>query len=73
LTIIGGSASQKLAALIAKELDETLCPLETRKFPDGERYIRIDGKLEQDAVVVQSTGLSPGPKLIRTIFNLKNP
>ncbi|MDO9043993.1 MAG: ribose-phosphate pyrophosphokinase-like domain-containing protein, partial [Methanobacteriaceae archaeon] len=39
--IIGGSASQKLAAKVAKELDDYLCPVETRKFPDGERYIRF--------------------------------
>ena len=33
ILIIGGSASQKLAANVAKELGETLCPLETKKFP----------------------------------------
>jgi ribose-phosphate pyrophosphokinase len=71
LTIIGGSASQKLAALIAKELDETLCPLETRKFPDGERYIRIGGKLEQDAVVVQSTGYPQDQNLLELFLILK--
>ena len=39
--IIGGSASQKLAANVARELGDVLCPIETKKFPDGERYLRI--------------------------------
>lgn len=69
--IIGGSASQKLAALIAKELGETLCPLETRKFPDGERYIRIGGNLEPDAVVIQSTGYPQDQNLLELFLILK--
>jgi ribose-phosphate pyrophosphokinase len=54
--IIGGSSSQKLAANIAREMGDVLCPLESRKFPDGERYIRIKGDVEDGGVVVQSTG-----------------
>lgn len=69
--IIGGSASQKLAALIAKELGETLCPLETRKFPDGERYIRIRGDVDSDAVVIQSTGYPQDQNLLELFFILK--
>ena len=38
--IIGGSASQDLAAHVAKELDEELCYVEIKKFPDGEKAIR---------------------------------
>ena len=41
--IIGGSASQKLAAKVANELGDVFCPLETKKFPDGERYLRVKG------------------------------
>ncbi len=69
--IIGGSASQKLAASIAKELDEILCPLETRKFPDGERYIRIDGDIDPDAVVIQSTGYPQDQNLLELFLILK--
>jgi len=70
--IIGGSASQKLAANIAGELGDTLCSIETRKFPDGERYIRIKGKLEDEAVVIQSTGYPQDENLIELFFLLKN-
>lgn len=70
--IIGGSASQKLAAKIAKELNTTLIPIETRKFPDGERYVRINGKLKDEAVVVQSTGYPQDENLIELFLILKN-
>lgn len=69
--IIGGSASQKLAALVAKELNETLCPLETRRFPDGERYIRIGGDVDPDAIVIQSTGYPQDQNLLELFLILK--
>lgn len=73
--IIGGSASQKLAAKVAGELGDTLCPLETRKFPDGERYIRIKGDINQRAaeemVVIQSTGYPQDQNLMELFLILK--
>ena len=45
ILIIGGSASQKLAANVAKELGETLCPLETKKFPKD--MLESKGKLKR--------------------------
>lgn len=71
ILIIGGSASQKLAAKVAEELNETLCPLETRRFPDGERYIRIGGNIEENAVVIQSTGYPQDQNLIELFLILK--
>lgn len=71
LLIIGGSASQKLAAQIAKKMGEPLCPLETRKFPDGERYIRIKGKMENTVTVVQSTGYPQDENLMELFLILK--
>ncbi|HSO25200.1 MAG TPA: ribose-phosphate diphosphokinase, partial [Methanobacteriaceae archaeon] len=70
--IIGGSASQKLAAKVAKELDDYLCPVETRKFPDGERYLRFKGEIEKEVVVVQSTGYPQDENLMELLFILKN-
>ena len=67
ILIIGGSASQKLAANVAKELGETLCPLETKKFPDGERYVRIKGEVEKNVTVIQSTGFPQDENLIELI------
>ncbi len=70
--IIGGSASQKLAADIAKELGDTLCSIETKKFPDGERYIRIKGDVEKKIVIIQSTGYPQDENLIELLFLIKN-
>jgi ribose-phosphate pyrophosphokinase len=71
LLIIGGSASQKLAANIAREMGESLCPMETHKFPDGERYIRINGEVEDGIVVVQSTGFPHDENLLELFLILK--
>jgi ribose-phosphate pyrophosphokinase len=70
--IIGGSASQKLAAKIAWDLGENLSPIETRRFPDGERYIRIKGEVPSEVVVIQSTGYPQDENLMELFLLLKN-
>ena len=70
--IVSGSASQKLAAEVANELGEYLCPIETKKFPDGERYIRIKGTIEEKVVVIQSTGYPQDENLLELLFIIKN-
>jgi ribose-phosphate pyrophosphokinase len=70
--IIGGSASQKLAAKVAWEMGESLSPIETRRFPDGERYIRVKGEVPQDVVVIQSTGYPQDENLMELFLILKN-
>ena len=72
LLIIGGSASQKLAAKVAWELGENLSPIETRRFPDGERYIRIKGEVPKEVVVIQSTGYPQDENLMELFLLLKN-
>jgi len=72
LLIIGGSASQKLAANVAKELGDWLCPIETKKFPDGERYLRIKGKIDKEVIVIQSTGYPQDENLIELLFLIQN-
>lgn len=70
--IIGGSASQKLAAKVAWDLGENLCPIETRRFPDGERYIRVKGEVPREVVVIQSTGYPQDENLMELFLILKN-
>ena len=66
---IGGSSSQDLAASVARELGEKLCYVETRKFPDGERYLRISESVENEEVtVIQSTGYPQDETLMELIF-----
>ncbi len=70
--IIGGSASQKLAAKVAWDLGENISPIETRRFPDGERYIRINGEVPKEVVVIQSTGYPQDENLMELFLILKN-
>jgi ribose-phosphate pyrophosphokinase len=55
--IIGGSASTALAERISRELGNAPFGIPfTKRFPDGELYLRVGGRLEgDDVVVVQST------------------
>jgi ribose-phosphate pyrophosphokinase len=70
--IIGGSSSQKLAAKVSKELDDYLCPIETKKFPDGERYIRFKDDIEKEVTVIQSTGFPQDENYMELFLILKN-
>ena len=70
--IIGGSASQDLAAHVARELGERLCYVETKKFPDGERYLRIDGEIDDEVTVIQSTGYPQDENLMELLFIVSN-
>ncbi|MDO5850885.1 MAG: ribose-phosphate diphosphokinase [Methanobacteriaceae archaeon] len=72
MVVIGGSASQKLAAEIATYLDDKLALIETKKFPDGERYIRINEKINSDeqVIVVQSTGYPQDENILELLFIL---
>jgi ribose-phosphate pyrophosphokinase len=55
--VIGGTASTGLAERISRELGNAPFAIPfTKRFPDGEMYLRIGGRLEgDDVVVVQST------------------
>lgn len=70
--IIGGSASQSLAAEVARELNDKLCSVETKKFPDGERYFRIKDEIPADEkiIIVQSTGYPQDENMMELFFIL---
>lgn len=58
--IIGGSSSQDLAARVARELNVKDGKLEIRRFPDGEKYLRVlDDVRNQDVAIIQSTHHTP--------------
>jgi len=60
LKIIGGSAGRSLAALVARQLGIKPTPTEIRRFPDGEKYIRIGEDVKnEDVVIVQSIHHAP--------------
>lgn len=59
--LIAGPASQILGVKIAQELDIDVINTETKTFPDGENYLRINIEnetliAEKEVIIVQSTG-----------------
>ncbi len=60
MKIIGGSAGRSLAVLVARQLAIKPSPTEIKRFPDGEKYIRIgDDVKNEDVVIVQSVHHTP--------------
>ena len=70
--IIGGCACQDLAASVARELGEKLCYVESKKFPDGEKYLRIQGDIESEVTIIQSTGYPQDENLMELLFLISN-
>ena len=60
LKIIGGSAGRVLATLVAREVGVKASEAEIRRFPDGEKYVRITEDVAgQDVVIIQSIHHEP--------------
>jgi ribose-phosphate pyrophosphokinase len=57
--VIPGPASQELGQKIAELLKTKVVPVEFKRFPDGESYIRFDGKIETEDVIIVQTTSSP--------------
>ena len=53
--IVTGSASQSLAAALARELEEELTPVSYDRFPDGELLAAVPGFEGERAIIVAST------------------
>ena len=69
--IIAGSASKDLAEKISVLLKEQLVRPETKKFPDGEIYIRLREKIEEPVIVVQGLHCPQNDHLVELLFILK--
>ncbi len=63
-TIIPGSNSLALAKAVSDITGFALAQVSTRKFPDGESYVRIDSKISDDAIIVQSSFPNQNDSLI---------
>jgi ribose-phosphate pyrophosphokinase len=64
LLIMGGSASRLLAIKVARELGRIVSKLEVKRFPDGEKYIRVlDDVKGKDVAVIQSMYSRPDAHL----------
>lgn len=71
MLIIGGSTSQDLAAKVAEKLGKRLCYVENKKFPDGERYLKINGNIDDEVIIIQSTGYPQDENILELLFLIK--
>jgi len=73
MIIIPGPASIDLGREIAKQLKAKSVQVEFKRFPDGESYIRFDGSVEnEDVVIVQSTGPPQNENMIQLLLMADN-
>jgi len=69
LLIFGGSASQILAIDIAKILGAAVSKLEIKRFPDGEKYLRVQQDVSGQCVaIIQSTSHHPDEYLFEYLL-----
>ena len=66
MIVVPGPASKELGGKIAKELNAKVIGVFFKQFPDGESYVRFEGELEnENVVIVQSTCPPQDSNLIR--------
>ena len=71
MLIFSGSSNISLAKKIAKGFNKNLSEIEIVTFPDKENRVRvIDKVLDQDVIVIQSTGVSPNRYYMELFFIL---
>ncbi len=68
MIILPGPASPNLGKCLAAELDTNLVPVYFKKFPDGESYVRIDGNVENQEVVIVQTTSPPQDERLMQLF-----
>ena len=67
--VVGGSTSEALASKVAKELGVSLGGLEVRRFPDGEKYLRVLSDVKGQVVaVIQSIHHTPDEMLFEYLL-----
>jgi len=69
LLIFGGSASEVLATEVARRLGVAVSKLEIKRFPDGEKYLRVQQDVSGRCVaVIQSTFHHPDEYLFEYLL-----
>ncbi|HYW01867.1 MAG TPA: ribose-phosphate diphosphokinase [Candidatus Acidoferrum sp.] len=69
MIVVGGSSCQDLASKVAEQLGTKAARLEIRRFPDGEKYLRVLEDVKGDEVVViQSIHHSPDELLFEYLL-----
>jgi len=69
MIVVPGPASTELGKEIAHQLRARVVPVEFKRFPDGESYVRLDGSLaNEDAIIVQTTGPPQAENLVQLLL-----
>ncbi|MFB0567393.1 MAG: ribose-phosphate diphosphokinase [Candidatus Bathyarchaeia archaeon] len=69
MIIVPGPASTELGRKIAELLKQKIVPIEFKRFPDGESYIRFDGEVEnEDVIIVQTTSPPQNENLVQLLL-----
>jgi ribose-phosphate pyrophosphokinase len=69
MVIVPGPSSQELGYRIAELLKQKIVPIEFRRFPDGESYIRFDADVrDEDVTIVQTTGPPQNENLVQLLL-----
>ena len=69
MIIVPGPASTELGRKIADGLRARVVPVEFKRFPDGESYIRLDGSVaDKDVAIVQTTGPPQNENLVQLLL-----
>jgi ribose-phosphate pyrophosphokinase len=72
MIVVPGPASQELGRKIADLLRAEIVSVKSKKFPDGESYIRLDGEAGGEKVVVVQTTSPPQNTHIFQLFLMVN-
>jgi ribose-phosphate pyrophosphokinase len=69
MIIFGGSSSFELAEEVADICDWRLGEVTIKRFPDGEKFVKIESDVKgEDAIVIQSTSPPQDENLIELFF-----
>ena len=69
MIVLGGSSSEKLASSVASELSLTPGKAEIKRFPDGEKYVRVLSEVkDQHVALIQSMHHTPDDFLFELLL-----
>lgn len=69
--VLGGSNSRHIALGLAKELNAEYYPVEVKRFPDNEAYVRLPTEVKgKETVYVNSLQPNPDSSLIEALLTL---
>ena len=66
--VLPAPGHDRLASRLASELGAEAGAVETRRFPDGERYVRLASDVKEAHVIVAASLRDPDPQLAALLF-----